>query len=336
MAFTPVSLPLQEALFTHFMTDVVTISNANDLLLQDKLEDLINNLEIDINTLAIGTDNPINYIRTKSVIMQDDGFIYQTGTPNQIIARLSKNLNEESVLNVDNLTVDLLLDVDALVANSLTINDSLNVDGPVIATDSVELKAASIQSKETVVAALSKAVQTDTFASARLTLTSGSNQNIFVSLKATTSPDLGFVYDGVGSFLDTLGPVQLTEFRLYLDFDANSPPAQNQEFTIYIVDVTDSANNSIMSAVVSDTIQIKIKPGTNLNATPVAPIILHSGLGSGTDIGINPQSTTLNASGVLRSNIPALYGANISLLYILDHLTNDRLVIKSTVGMEFF
>jgi hypothetical protein len=45
---------------TNFVTDIASISNANDLLLQDKLEDLINLFEMDLNTLAIGTDNPIS------------------------------------------------------------------------------------------------------------------------------------------------------------------------------------------------------------------------------------------------------------------------------------
>ena len=57
MAFSPVSLPIQEILLTNFVTDIATISNANDLLLQDKLEDLINLMEIDLNTLAI-VDSP--------------------------------------------------------------------------------------------------------------------------------------------------------------------------------------------------------------------------------------------------------------------------------------
>lgn len=330
MAFSPVSLPLQEILLTDFVPDIGSKSNANDLLLQDLLEDLINNFEIDLNTLAIGTDNPINYLRSTSIVLEEGGFIFQTGTPSSIIARLSKNGNNESVLNVDNLTVDLLLDVTSLDANSLVINDDLTVNGPAVFNDLVSITAGSVQSKETVIAELIKPTPTATEATANITLTAGSNQNIFVTLRATTSPTTDFVYDGSGSF------GAITEFQLVLDFDANVPPEQNQEFTIYIVDVVDSGNNSIMADVVSNTMPIKIKPGDNLNASPVVPVILHNGLGTGLDIGINPPSTTLNASGVLQSNIPSVYGANISLLYILDQDTNDRLIIKSTVGMEFF
>ena len=330
MAFSPVSLPLQEILMSDFIPDIGSKSNANDLLIQDLLEDLINNLEIDLNTLSIGTANAINYIRATSVIMEETGFIFQTGTPSAIIARLSKNGNNESVLNVDKLTVDIDIDAEILDVNTLTITDSATVNGPAVFNDTVEVTSGSIQSKETVIAELVKLTPAATVATAELTLTAGSNQNIFVTLRASTAPSTDFVYDGISAF------GVITEFQLVLNFDANVPPALNQEFTIYIVDVVDAGNNSIMNFVATETIPIKIKPGENLNATPIVPIVLHNGLGAGLDIGINPLSTTLNASQVLQSNIPSIYGANISFLYILDQDMNDRLLIKSTIGMEFF
>ena len=57
MAFTPVSIPIQEILLSDFVTDIASISNTNDLLLKDKIEDLINVLEIDLNTISIDTSN---------------------------------------------------------------------------------------------------------------------------------------------------------------------------------------------------------------------------------------------------------------------------------------
>ena len=50
----------------------------------------MNTFEMDINTISIGVDNPINNINTQNVIIQDGGFIFQTGIPNQIIAKLEK------------------------------------------------------------------------------------------------------------------------------------------------------------------------------------------------------------------------------------------------------
>ena len=76
MAFTPVDIPTQEVLETDFVVDLRVISNANTILLKDTLESLINNLEIDVNTLSIGTDTPISFLRSDSVIMEDTGFVY--------------------------------------------------------------------------------------------------------------------------------------------------------------------------------------------------------------------------------------------------------------------
>jgi hypothetical protein len=56
------------------------------------------------------------------------------------------------------------------------------------------------------------------------------------------------------------------------------------------------------------------------------------------DVGINPSATNPNTQGseVLKSVVFTRYGHNISLLYILDENTDDRLIINGMVGMEFF
>ena len=127
MAFSPVDLPIQEMLQSNFIVDLAQIHNSNVLLLKDKLEDVINTFEIDINTISIGTDNPINNIKTQNVIFQDGGWILQTGIPNQIIAQLSKNGSDQSVLGVDILNIDSTISADSITTNSLTLNDSLDV-----------------------------------------------------------------------------------------------------------------------------------------------------------------------------------------------------------------
>jgi hypothetical protein len=328
MPFSPVSLPIQEILLTNFVTDIATISNANDLLLQDKIEDLINTLEIDINTLSIGADNPINYVRAQSFIIQDTGFTFQTGSPLQTIASLTKNANVESVLNVDRLNVDLIVTTDDLDVNDAVVNTTLTVDCIAEFNDALQYTASLIESKETVIVDLEKSTA-GTEAEARLTLTSASRRNIFVQLKATTSPTLDFVYDGISAFDGAI-----TSIDLYIDFDATNPPEQNTPFTIYIADIVEEfGSTSIMSAVASGAIPITINGGDNLNAFPVTAITLHSG--ASINVGVNPASVN-SASNVLRSNIPAAYGHNITLLYILDATNTDRLIIRDMVGMEFF
>ena len=323
MAFTPVSLPIQEILLTNFVTDIASISNANSLLLKDKLEDLVNLLEIDLTAISIGTDTAINSIKTKNVIIQETGLIFQTGTPNQIIARLEKNSSTQSVFTVDKINVNIDIDTDSIVANSVTVNDALISNGPTLLTSSLEFSAQLIESKETVTATLTN---TGPIAEARITLTSGSKKNILVKLSAVTSPNLNYVYDGVSAFAGGI-----TKFVLYVDFDAVNPPAQNSTFTISFVDIVENiTSTSILTAVNGNIMPVVISGGQNLSALPTpVPIYLHDGT---YDIGVNPIST----NPILNSNIISYYGNNATFLYILDENTDDRLIVTSTVGMEFF
>jgi hypothetical protein len=317
MAFSPVSLPIQEILLTNFVTDIATISNANDLLLQDKLEDLLNNLEIDTNTLTIGTDNPINYVRAQSYIIQDTGLTFQTGSPAQIIARLEKNGSNESVLTVDRINVNVASDHDDITVNTVTVNDGLTADGPAVFNAPLQFNSAVVESKETLILDVTKVL---TSGEARLTLSSTSRKNIFVKLRVSTAPDLDPVYDGAGTFL-------VNTLDLYIDFDQNNPPAENSAFSIYLVDVVENqTQTSVVSFLnVPSSPALHFRGGDNLSVTPNATIELHDSPG-GLNVGINPASTTAYSK----------YGNNLSLLYIIDENTADRLVITSTVGLEFF
>jgi hypothetical protein len=326
MAFSPISLPIQEILLSNFVTDIATISNANDLLLKDKVEDLINLFEIDLNTLSIGTDSPINYVKAQTFIIQDTGFIFQTGAPTQIIARLEKNINAESLLTVNNINVDFAITSDSLDVNDLVVNTSTTINGDAIFTSQLSYGASLVESKESVILNLEKSVA-GTEAVARLTLTSTSRKNIFVKLKATTSPTLNFVYDGVSAFAASINTVEL-----YIDFDTNNPPTENSTFNIHVFDVMDQfTSTSILSVLNTGTLPLKIKAGTNLSTSTA--ILLHNNTGN---VGVNPQSTNFAGSAVLSSNFYSKYGHNISLLYILDENTADRLIITGKVGMEFF
>lgn len=321
MAFTPVSLPIQEILLSDFVTDIASISNTNDLLLKDKLEDLINIFEMDLNTISIGTDNPINYVKAGTVIAQGTGFVFQTNAPVQVISKIEKNVSNESVFTIDRITANLSIDSDEFTANDLTVNTTLVSDGAATFNSSITANGQFIESKETVILDLTKTSATE--ASARLTLTSSSRKNIFVTLKATTSPTLNPVYDGSSAI--TAGIIVLS---LYVDFDSANPPAPNSSFNIYIVDVTEEfSSTTIIPAVTSGGIPFVIEGGTNLNATPTAPIILHDNI---SQVGTNPSST------VVGNNQLTQYGQNASLLYIVDQNSDDRLVITGLVGMEFF
>ena len=301
MAFTPIDIPIQEILETDFVVDMRIIDNSNFLLLKDKVEDLVNNLEIDTNTLSIGTDTPISYLRTDSLILVDTGFIMQTGMPVQTIAALTKNGSDQSVLNVDILSVDSTIQSDSLSVNALTINDSLQVDGPATFNASTTNLASAIESKEVISAVL---IDTLGVATTTITLTNTTRQNIFLTLDADVS-----VYTGGG----LVGG--LTDINVIIDFDATNPPAQNTEFTIYIVDIQ-SGGTSILIDVNAYPLGLTISAGTNHNTA--GNIKLHNG---------STSSLTIASAGVLE------YNSLASLLYIIDSSSDDRLMVKSEVNM---
>lgn len=303
MAFTPIDIPIQEILETDFIVDMRVIDNSNFLLLKDKLEDLINNLEIDTNTLSIGTDVPISYIKTDSVIMEDTGFIMQTGTPTQVIASLTKNGSDQSVLNVDILSVDTTVQADSMSLNTLTVNNTTQL-GPTIFDSSTTNLSSVIESKEDITAILTNVANV---ATTTITLTSTTNQNIFLTLDADAT-----VYTG-GALV-----AGLTDINVILDFDATNPPSQNTEFTINIVNIKEEGQlptTTIITDVNTYPLGLTISAGTNQNTA--SPIILHSG-----SVALSIPSATL-----------AEYNSLASMLYIVDFNSSDRLMVKSMVNM---
>lgn len=313
MPFTPIALPIQELLLTNFVTDIASITNSNTLLLQAQVEDLINNLEIDTTGLSIGTSNPINSVKTKSIVLQDQGLYYQIGLPTPVVkASLINDGLNNSLLTVDKIISNISAQFDTLSLNTLTVNSPGNASFLVNSEfgANVTINNSFCESKETIIANL-EANGAVTSAEATIQLSSTSKQNIFITLKAATS-GATTVYDlGTSSILGTIA-----DFKLILDFDVTSPPAENAVFTIHIVDVIEAnTSTSITGAVQLANIPIYIKAGTNNNTSNA--IILHDGVN---DIGLS-TSTTFEK-----------YGTHVSFLYIIDSNNDDRLIAKSLVG----
>jgi hypothetical protein len=319
MPFTPIALPIQQLLLTDFVTDIASITNSNTLLLQAQVEDLINNFEIDTNGMTIGTDNPITSIKTQSLIMNDTGFLLQTGSPNpSTIASLVKNGSGQSVLTVDILNVNTSSGFNGATLNTLTLNGPADFNGETTFDGKVAIRQGFSESKENVVVLLeANSPVTPVSATGTLTLTNTSRQNIFVTLKASMGPVSSTpVYNGT-DIINTI-----TTFNLNINFDATNPPAENTVFTIHIADTTEATlNTSILSKVQLAQVQILIKGNQNLNAAPVAQIITHDNVNS---VGVQNSATLEN------------YGTNVSFVYIKDSNTNDRLIVKSLVGAQIF
>lgn len=318
MAFSPISLAINEILLTNYITDIATISNANSLILKDKIEDIVNTFEIDPVAISIGTDNPINYLKTKSLVLQDTGIIFQKTGPTTTIASLVKNGSGQSVFNIDNLNVNIATVMDAVEVNALTVNDTATIDAASTFNGIANFNNAVIESKEAVTLDLVKASSTE--AAATLTLSNTSKQNILIKLKATTAPTLNPVYDG--SAIST----GITEITLNIDFDATNPPAENTRFTITIVDVVNEAQTfSIISAVTTAQLPLLLIGGTNQSNS--GTITLYTG---SDNVGINPASTIFGNNQIIE------YGNTANLLYIKDTAADDRLLVQGLVGMEIF
>jgi hypothetical protein len=317
MPFTPISLPIQQILMTNFVTDIATISNANVLLLQAKLEDLINDLEIDIATTSIGTTTPITSLKSQTVILQDNGLIYQAGSPTPtVIATLAKNISSESVLTVDHIVTNMTAGFDTITTNDITIVNSATFTGTADFNAPVTINSSVVESKESVTANLTWAGVIGTPAETTITLSNTSRQNIFLTLKASTAPDPTPVYDGT-----TAIDPDISEFNIIIDFDLTNPPAQNTKFTIYLVDVINSGalTTIVVPYVQTAAIPIKFIAGTNLNTTNT--ILLHD---------------NSNSVGVASSASYLPYGASVTFNYIIDTLNDDRLLATSLVGTSIF
>lgn len=317
MAFTPIDLPIQEMLQTDFIVDIATIHNSNVLLLKDKLEDVINNFEIDTNTISIGTDNPINSIRTVDIVIQDGGFVFQTGTPNQIIAKLEKNGSNESVFTVDNINVDNGISVDTINVNTLVINDGATISGPTQFTSSLRYDSQFVESRENISVTLEKSGNN---AKGTVTLTNTSKRHIYVTLEAETAVGTTRVWNGT-SFVGILEHINLN-----IDFDANNPPAQNAVFTFHIVDIIENSGYVSLLPNINATagaIGVNITPGINQSTSN--NILMHYDLASeGHRLGFNFGASIPGAL------LP--YGANVTLNYIIDSNLNDRLIVTSKEG----
>jgi hypothetical protein len=318
MAFSPISLAINEILLTNYVTDIATISNANSLILKDKIEDIVNTLEIDPIAISIGTDNPINYLKTKSLILQDTGIIFQKTGPTATIASLVKNGSGESVFNIDNLNVNIETVMDSVEVNSLTVNDIATIDAAITFNGIMQVTNAVIESKESVTLDLVKASSTE--AAATLTLSNTSKQNILVKLKATTAPTLNPVY--TGSAITT----GITEITLNIDFDTTNPPAENTRFTITIVDVVNETQTfSIISAITTAQLPLLLIGGTNQSNS--GTITIYNGSDS---VGVNPSSTIFGNNQIVE------YGNTANLFYIKDASADDRLLVQGLIGMEIF
>lgn len=310
MPFTPIDLSITEVLETDFITDFRIITNANFAVLKASFEDLVNTLEISSSGVTIGTATPIASITTNVLVMQTTGFQFKKTGPVATIASLTKNGSNQSVLNVDILTVDLTSTFGGLLtANSLAITNAATFSGTSTFNGVVKINSGFRSSYESVPVTASINA---TLGETTVTLTKTSRKDIYLTIKLDISLISGTTIDGAWT-----SPY----LNVYLDFDATNPPEQGQEFSFHIVDITNAADASVLTALNVASKILRIIPGVNQDTT--------------NDIYLNGGSTANTEK--LQTTIAALkrYGHDASLIYHIDSSNDDRLIVKSLVNLSF-
>ena len=309
MPFTPIDLSITEVLETDFITDFRIITNANFAVLKASFEDLVNTLEISSSGATIGTATPVSSITTDVLVMQSTGFQFKKTGPVATIASLTKNGSNQSVLNVDILTVDLTSTFGALLtADSLAITNASTFSGTTNFNAPAKFNSAFVSSYENVTG---NASINGTIGETTITLTSTSRRDIYLTAKLDISLISGTTIAGAWTspYLD-----------VYIDFDATNPPVQGQEFTFHIVDITNAANTSVLTSLNVANKVLRLVPNVNQN--------------SSNDIYINGGSATNEDKIQTIASELAQYGHCASLIYHIDSSTNDRLIVKSLFALE--
>jgi hypothetical protein len=79
MPFTNTSLSTTSLLETTFISDMRIIVNSNTTVLKNKIEDIINNLQIDLVNRYLGVDQPLGNVYTNGLTVSS-GFLFKNGT----------------------------------------------------------------------------------------------------------------------------------------------------------------------------------------------------------------------------------------------------------------
>lgn len=315
MAFAPIDLPIQQMLQTDFITDLSVIHNSNVLLLKDQFELLINNLEIDVNGFTIGTDNAIQSIRTKNLLLKDTGMLFQKGTSNTTISGLNQDGSGDSLFTIDHIKMNRIAtsSIEVNTINVETINTtSISTTGSTIINGAIVQAGPIVESTETVPVLFEW--DTVTSATGDLVLSSTSRNNIYVKIDCQTSGS-NKVYNG--STIESA----IADFKLIIKFDATSPPLENSTFTIIFADVIATG-----SSIIAKTI------------TPFLPLIIETESGielpSGIIPGLKLGTNSASLDKLAQSNF--IYNSGATFNYMIDSNSTKRLVIKSMIGLDVY
>jgi hypothetical protein len=275
MAFTPISLNTQQLLESTFIADMRLIINANNTVVQGKLEDLINTLEIDLTNKVIGVDNYLNSVKSNNLVLGNSiTFMDSTNT----IGSLTK-ANGKSILSIDQLVIQPGGQIDMTgTNNSMAIKrlgvgiplSAVTADGFYVGSSSVSVssafygpvnfaKQAITQSTEGSTNTVIATALTGTSYHGELKLNKASKQFIYLTINAPAGQT----------------PANTNQVYIVVYEDPNSIPDPGQTFTIMVRDYQTSTGTDIA---VADWGNINIIPGFDKSAvTTRTPAVINGG-----------------------------------------------------------
>ena len=103
MAFTETTLATSSLLETTFISDMRLIVNANTTIVKSKVEDIINDLQIDLVNRYIGVDIPIQQLYTNDAVIANQLFLRNGTSGTSVIASLTQTAGTSAFL-ADNIT----------------------------------------------------------------------------------------------------------------------------------------------------------------------------------------------------------------------------------------
>jgi hypothetical protein len=255
MAYTPVSLNIQNLLETTFISDMRLIINANNAVLKTQTEDLFNTFEVDLVNKYIGVDNYIGQVKTNNVIL-GNGIQFMDSTT--MIANLSKS-SGKSILSIDKIIIQAGGSIDnsgaanAIVSKRLGVGIALTdvtTDGFFVGNSSTSVnsefnglvtfvKQAVVSSTEgtsnTQISTVNASITVPSAATAyygEITLAKTGKQFIYVTVKAPVAAVPG-----------ASNPIYIGVYE-----SATDTPVAGQSFTVIIKDFTNSAGTSVAVA----------------------------------------------------------------------------------------
>lgn len=217
MAFTPITLQIEDILVTEFIPDAFTKVNSNFLELQGNFENLINDLQINVATGKIGETAPITSINTQNIILDSGTLVYKNASAVQV-ASLTLNGSEESVFTVDHIVVDSDINVLNITSTGTITAAALAVSG-----------AAAIAGKASF--AVAQAI-TPALGTISLVYNSGTNYSEgTINLTNSTPGNNWFKLAADSATYSGTFNAGLLGIKLTIQFDGSVPPVDGSEFT---------------------------------------------------------------------------------------------------------